>query len=93
MTHTTTVILPWSHWEVYLLTFLWRRGAVFMVKESPAILAKGVRETWTLTEKIGKFTIILSRPFHFGILLLFFKVFFRLSRRIWLTVCKSSFFI
>jgi hypothetical protein len=37
------VILPWSHWEVYLLIFLWRRGAVFMVKESPAILAEGVR--------------------------------------------------
>jgi hypothetical protein len=35
-THTTTVILPWSHWEVYLLTFLWRRGAVFMVKEGPS---------------------------------------------------------
>jgi hypothetical protein len=43
MTHTTTVILPWSHWEVYLLTFLWRRGAVFIIKEGPAILAEGVR--------------------------------------------------
>ncbi len=28
---------------VYLLTFLWRRGAVFMVKEGPAILVEGVR--------------------------------------------------
>ncbi len=35
MTHTTTVILPWSDWEVYLLTFWLRRGAVFMVKEGP----------------------------------------------------------
>jgi hypothetical protein len=43
MTHTTTVILPWSHWGVYSLTFLWRRGAVFMVKEGPAILVEGVR--------------------------------------------------
>jgi hypothetical protein len=43
MTHTTTVILPWSHWEVYSLTFLWRREAVFMVKEGPAILAERVR--------------------------------------------------
>ncbi len=34
MTHTTNVILPWSHWEVYSLAFLWRRGAVFMVKEN-----------------------------------------------------------
>ncbi len=25
MTHTTTLILPWSHWEVNSLTFLWRR--------------------------------------------------------------------
>jgi hypothetical protein len=28
---------------VYLLTFLWRRGAVFMVKEGLAILVGGVR--------------------------------------------------
>ena len=32
--------------------------------------------TWTLTEKIGKLTIILSRPFHFAILLLLFKSIF-----------------
>jgi hypothetical protein len=31
--------------------------------------------TWTLTEKIGKFTVILSRPFHLAILLLFVKEF------------------
>ncbi len=42
MTHTTTVILPWSYWEVYSLTFVWRRGAVFMVKEGPAIHVEGV---------------------------------------------------
>jgi hypothetical protein len=29
MAHTTKVILPWSHWEVYWLAFVWRRGAVF----------------------------------------------------------------
>jgi hypothetical protein len=29
MTHTMKVILPWSHWEVYWLAFLWRSGAVF----------------------------------------------------------------
>ncbi len=33
MTHTTKVKLPWSHWEVYWLTFLWRRGAVFHCQE------------------------------------------------------------
>ena len=51
--------------------------------------------TWTLTEKIGKFTIILSRPFHFTILLLFVKefAFLWLSRWIWSIDCKSSFFI
>jgi hypothetical protein len=27
---------------MYLLTFVWGRGAVFMVKEGPAILAKGL---------------------------------------------------
>jgi hypothetical protein len=43
MTHTTIMILPWSHWEVYSLTFLWRREAVFMVEEGPAIQAEGVR--------------------------------------------------
>jgi hypothetical protein len=36
MTHTMAVILPWSHWEVYLLTFLRRRGAVFLVKGGPS---------------------------------------------------------
>jgi hypothetical protein len=77
MTHTMTVILPWSHWEVYLLTVLWRIGAVFMVKEGPSHPCGRGWTTWTLTEKIGKFTIILSRPFHFDILLLFFfKAFF-----------------
>ncbi len=35
MTHTTAVILPWSHWEVYSLTFLWKRGAVLIVEEGP----------------------------------------------------------
>ncbi len=29
MMHITNVILPCSNWEVYWLTFLWRRGAVF----------------------------------------------------------------
>jgi hypothetical protein len=86
MTHTMTVILPWLNWEVYSLTFLWRRGAVFLVKKNYSryeyfvfILVQGYswrnhpcrrgKTTWTLTEKIGKFTVILSRPFHFAILL------------------------
>ncbi len=58
MTHTTAVILPWSHWEVYSLTFLWRSGAVFMVKEGPSHPCGRGQTTWTLTEKIGKFTVI-----------------------------------
>ncbi len=29
MTYTMKVILPWSHWDMYWLAFLWRRGAVF----------------------------------------------------------------
>ncbi len=36
MMHTTAMILPWSHWEVYLLTYLRRRGAVFFVKDCPS---------------------------------------------------------
>jgi hypothetical protein len=43
MSHTTTVILAWSHWEVYLLTFVQRREAVFMEEGGLAILAAGVR--------------------------------------------------
>ncbi len=30
MTYTTKVILPESHWEVYWLAFLCKRGAVFL---------------------------------------------------------------
>ncbi len=93
MTHTTTVILPWSHWEVYLLTFLQRRGAVFIVEEGPCHPCGLGQTAWTLTEKIGKVTFISSRPFHVAIVLLRFEAFFWLSRRIWSIVCKSSFFI
>ncbi len=44
ITHTTKVILPWSHWEVYWLPFLWRRGAVFSLSRRVlTILDDGVR--------------------------------------------------
>ncbi len=43
MTYTTKVILPWLHWEVYWLAFLWRRGAVFIVKGVLTILDDGFR--------------------------------------------------
>ncbi len=33
MTYTRKVILPQSHWEVYWLAFLRKRGAIFIVKE------------------------------------------------------------
>jgi hypothetical protein len=29
MTRITKVILPWSHWEVNWLAFVWRSGAAF----------------------------------------------------------------
>ncbi len=64
-----------------------------MVKEGPSHPCRRGQTTWTLTEKIGKFTVILSRSFHFAILLLSFKAFFWLCRWILSIVCKSSFFI
>ena len=72
MTHTTTVILPWSHLEVYLLTFLRRTGAVFIVEGGPGHSCSWGQTAWPLTEKIGKFTVILSGPFHFTIAFLLF---------------------
>ena len=82
MTHTTTVILPWSHLEVFSLTFLWRRGAVFIVEGGPGHSCSWGQTAWPLTEKIGKITFFLSRAFHFAIVLLLFEAFFWLSRRI-----------
>ncbi len=73
MTHTTSVILLWSHWKVYSLTFLWRKGAIFIVEEGPSHPGVWGYTAWTLTEKIGKFTFILSRPFHVAIVLLLFE--------------------
>ena len=35
MTTTTNMILPQSHWEVYWLAFLCRRGAVFLTQTFP----------------------------------------------------------
>ncbi len=35
MTYTTKVILPQSHWEVYWLAFLCRRGAIFLTYTFP----------------------------------------------------------
>ncbi len=46
-----------------------------------------------LDRKDRYFTVILSRPFHFAILLLFFKAFSWSSRWIWSIVCKSPFLI
>jgi hypothetical protein len=43
LTHTTTVILPRLHCEVYLLTFLQRREADSWSRRILAILAAGVR--------------------------------------------------
>ncbi len=87
MTHIMTVILPWSHWEVYSLAFLWRREAVFIVEEGSSYSGGWGEIAWTLTERIGKFTFILSRPFHFAIVLLLFEAFFWLSRQIWFIGC------
>jgi hypothetical protein len=70
------MILPWSHWEVHSLTFLQRRGAVFFVKEGPSHPYRWGQTTWTLPEKIGKFTFILSSPFHFAIVVLILQEFF-----------------
>jgi hypothetical protein len=36
MTRNMTVILPRTHWEEYLLTFLRRNQAVFIVKDGPS---------------------------------------------------------
>ena len=94
MTHTTIMILPWSHWDVQSLPFLWKRGAVFMVKEGPSHPCGRGQTTWILTEKIGKFTVIFIQTFAFcRLFVTFFKAFFWLSRQIWSIVCKSSFFI
>ncbi len=77
MTHTTTVILPWSHWEVYLFTFLQRRGAYTLSRRAlVAILVGKGLDRMDLTEKTGKFTFILFKPFHFAIALLLFEAFF-----------------
>jgi hypothetical protein len=87
MTHTITVILPWSHWEVYLLTFLQRRGAVFFVEEGPSHPFRWGETAWILTEKKGNFPFILSRPFHFAKVLLLYQELFWLIRQIWSIGC------
>ncbi len=38
MTYTTKVMLPQSHWEVYWLAFLCKRGAVFLTQTFPFYL-------------------------------------------------------
>ncbi len=57
-----------------------------MVKEGPSHPCGRGQTTWTLTEKIGKFTVILFRPFHFAILLLLFLSIF-LVKQTYLVNC------
>ncbi len=51
-----------------------------MAKEGPSHPCGRGQTTWTLTEKIGKFTVILSRPFHFAIILLLIQSIFLVKR-------------
>ncbi len=67
MTYTTKVILPQSHWEVYWLAFLCKRGAVFLTQTFPfwpySIAILGIfwlsRRNWS----IGSFRAIIGEHF------------------------------
>ncbi len=59
----------------------------FILKGGPSHHCGWGQTAWPLTEKIGRLTFILSRPFNFAIVLLLFEANFWLSRRIWFIGC------
>ena len=103
MTYATKVILPQSHWEMYWLAFLCKRGAVFLTQTFPfcpySIAILGIfwlsRQNWS----IGCFRTIIGEhfclpiqknPFLFLIWVVFLVILPSLARRTYCMLIFSS---